>query len=141
MPRKNARFRIVRNRYFLAGRFNFNPKKKTATITLLVNTGDKNKGYDTLVEGKKLTKKDFDLDSEGSIAGQNVYVLSFKGDTLVYRTGAWSIIDDIPEFIYNHSSDLCDAGFRYAFRVSDEKKKTFRAGIYKENNNGFIFEE
>ncbi len=120
---------------------NFNPKKKTAAITLRVMTGDRNKGYDTLEDGKKLSKKEFSLDEEGKIAGQTVYVLNFKGDTYIYSTGIWLISRTGPEYYEDQSTRLGDAGFRYAFRVSDEKKKKFRAGIYKENNNGFVFGE
>ena len=94
---------------------------KGANVTIPVYTYNGKK--DGEAEVKIKAKKDFEF-STGTLAGETVLVLELKGTNVVYT---------------NTDKDARLSGYRYAFRQSPTDSKKIRKGIFKNNDDGFVY--
>ncbi len=110
----------------------FNGSKGTLTREFKASDGeglgDLKKGYTK--DGKVTLKEGVDYKfSDGTLAGETVKVLEFEGNNWVYNPSTG-----------DPSNNLAGYGYKWAFRMTPgEKTKTFRYGIYKDTDNGFVF--
>jgi len=110
----------------------FNADKGTATIALNVDTWNGKKWGTAAITLKDGTDYEF---TEGTVGGEKVKVLNFKeGGNFAYR---WSATP-------SYNTGLATLGYKYAFRQTpatdtNKKPKTFREGIYKADNDGFVY--
>ncbi len=142
---KNEDFESIYFDDFVMTKFN----EKKASIALVGAVGEDNdwtyKSLKTLSD--KGDKGDYSLGT-GTVAGETVYTLDFKdGGNFVYKPLTPHIDNsgdkDVETRSWKKDDGLAPLGYKWAFRqtpaVNGKKQKTFRYGIYKDTNNGFVF--
>ncbi len=105
-----------------------------AAITLWVDTYNGRKWGEAPIVLKDGT--DYSL-SDGTVAGETVKVLEFpEGGNYAYKTMGGNGWDDYGKY---HVNNLSAYGFKCAFRQSPTDKKKIRTGVFRADNDGFVY--
>lgn len=121
---------------------------KGATVTLQGYVGEDNsyKKENLKALSGKGKNAEYSLES-GTVAGESISYLKFTDNgNYVYTPMAWStdangdVTKDSVRIFTKNGGNLAPAGFKWAFRKSPvEKSKKFRYGVFKSNNQGFVY--